>query len=68
LPWQPQLLDFTEHARRKGVISTPSYTQVIEKVNTRAVGRWQAYRHHFNDAALAHLAPWVERFGYPKLS
>ena len=52
-------------AARKGYISTPSYAQVIEKVNTRAVGRWLAYRNHFSPAALARLAPWIEAFGYP---
>jgi hypothetical protein len=59
------LLQFTEHARRKPVIGTPSYTQVIEPVNRRSVGRWLAYRRHFSDAALDKLAPWVAHFGYP---
>lgn len=67
LEWQPQLLQFTEHARRKGVIGTPSYTQVIEPVNSRSVGRWLAYRRYFSDAALDKLAPWVAYFGYPPL-
>lgn len=64
LEWQPSLLAFTERARQKGVISTPSYSQVIEPVNRKAVGRWEKYRHHFSAQALASLAPWIERFGY----
>ena len=64
LQWEPELLQFTQRARAKGTISTPSYTQVIEPVNSKAVGRWQAYREHFSPAALARLAPWIERFGY----
>ena len=65
LPWQPELLDFTERARGKGAISTPSYTQVVEPVNARAVGRWQRYRKYFDDDILERLSPWIERFGYP---
>lgn len=65
LDWQSDLMDFTERARSKGAISTPSYTQVIEKVNSRAVGRWLAYRNHFGPTALARLSPWIEAFGYP---
>lgn len=67
LPWTPELLAFTERAGQKGKISTPSYSQVVQRVNRRAVGRWQAYRSHFSDMALASLAPWVERLGYPAL-
>jgi hypothetical protein len=67
LAWHPQLMAFTERAKAKGSISTPSYSQVVEKVNTKAVGRWLAYRHHFSEPALARLAPWIERFGYPAL-
>jgi tetratricopeptide (TPR) repeat protein len=66
LPWHADLLRFTERARDR-VIGTPSYAQVIEPVNRKAVGRWTAFRDHFNARALALLGPWVERFGYPPL-
>lgn len=62
--WSNNLLNFTEHAATRGAISTPSYAAVTEPVHARAVGRWERYREHFNDAALAHLQPWIERFGY----
>lgn len=64
LPWEPALLDFTTHAQRRGAISTPSYSQVVQPVNARAVGRWHAYRDHFSETAMARLQPWIERFGY----
>ena len=67
LDWHPDLLEFTERARRKGAISTPSYTQVIEKVNKKSIGRWQAYREYFSAQALARLAPWIDAFGYPPI-
>ena len=64
LPWHDDLLAFTERAKDKGAIKTPSYTQVVEPVNARAVGRWQAYEAYFTPAVMAHLAPWIARFGY----
>lgn len=64
LDWNDGLLGFTERARDRGVISTPSYAQVVQPVNRRAIGRWRAWRPWFDDDALALLAPWVERFGY----
>ena len=41
------LADFAAHATRKGYISTPSYAQVTEPVNSRAVARWEPYRAYF---------------------
>ncbi len=64
LPWQDDLLAFTERAKHKGAIKTPSYTQVIEQVNARSVGRWHAYEAYFTPAVMQHLNPWLERFGY----
>lgn len=64
LAWQDNLLGFTDRAKTKGSISTPSYVQVIEGVNQRAIGRWQPYREYFSDKAMDSLAPWIERFGY----
>ncbi len=64
LPWQDDLLAFTERAKNKGAIKTPSYTQVIEQVNARSVGRWHAYQAYFTPAVMRHLNPWLERFGY----
>jgi len=39
---------FHEHAQQKGFISTPSYSQVTQPPNKRAVDRWKRY------------APWFE--------
>jgi tetratricopeptide (TPR) repeat protein len=54
---------FAEHARRKGFIGTPSYSQVVEPVNTRAVGRWGAYAPWF-EPLLPRLRPVAEHWGY----
>ena len=63
LPWDEAMLQPGEHARAKGFISTPSYTQVLEPVHRKSVGRWKNYERHF-DAALPILLPWIERWGY----
>lgn len=64
LDWSDDLLGFTERAKARGVISTPSYAQVVQPVNRRAIGRWQAWRPWFEGEVLDLLAPWIERFGY----
>ncbi|HSY08454.1 MAG TPA: sulfotransferase [Steroidobacteraceae bacterium] len=63
LPWHDAMLAPGEHARAKGYISTPSYAQVIEPINSRSVGHWQAYRKHFKEV-LPTVLPYLERWGY----
>ncbi len=57
------LARFAEHAKAKGYISTPSYAQVTQGIHRNAVGRWQAYREHF-EPVLPILRPMMERLGY----
>ena len=57
------LAEFSEAARRKGYIGTPSYSQVIEPVNTKAVARWQRYRPWF-EPILHILRPVAHHWGY----
>ncbi len=54
---------FCEHARGKRFISTPSYAQVIQGINSKAVGRWHAYRDRF-EPVLPLLRPVMQRLGY----
>lgn len=61
---QPErLLDFQRHARGKGFISTPSYSQVVEGINRRGLDRWHPYRRYF-EPVLPILRPYLERWGY----
>ncbi len=55
--------DFHGHARRKGYIGTPSYSQVIQPLNSAAVGRWRMYEQHFR-TVLPILQPIIEHWGY----
>lgn len=57
------MLGFDRRAREKEFIATPSYTQVIEPINTRGIGRWQRYRAYF-EPVLPILAPMLKHWGY----
>jgi tetratricopeptide (TPR) repeat protein len=64
LPWSEVWLNSSSHARDKAIIHTPSYAQVLEPLNTRALDRWRNYRDCFDAAVLARLRPSVEAMGY----
>lgn len=66
LPWDDAVLRPQVTALDKGFISTPSYSQVIEPVNRKAVGRWHSYRRHFS-RVLPVLAPYLQRWHYEGL-
>ncbi|GAA0714626.1 tetratricopeptide repeat-containing sulfotransferase family protein [Dokdonella soli] len=57
------LLRFDEHARNKGFIGTPSYTQVIQPVNTKGLNRWLRYRDYI-EPVLPILEPMLQYWGY----
>ena len=63
LPWDPHMLSPGEHARAKGFISTPSYSQVIQPVNAKGVDRWRAYERYLQPIVPA-LRPYLQRWGY----
>lgn len=54
---------FQERARAKGFISTPSYSQVVEPLNKKAVGRWQRYSEYLAPVIPA-LEPAMKRWNY----
>lgn len=57
------MLAFDQHASKKPYIGTPSYSQVIEPINRRAVGRWQKYRQYI-EPVLPILEPMMRHWGY----
>ena len=63
LPWHDAMLAPAEHARAKGYISTPSYSQVIQPVNSRSVGRWERYQERFAEV-MPLVRPYLERWSY----
>lgn len=61
--WNDDLLDHTETARKRGRVRTASYSQIGEKLYTRAADRWRRYT-DFLEPVLPILRPWAERMGY----
>jgi len=57
------MLNFDQHARDKGYIATPSYTQVIVPVNRKGLDRWVRYREALAPA-LPILQPMLDHWGY----
>jgi tetratricopeptide (TPR) repeat protein len=62
LSWEPAMLSPSSQARARGFISTPSYTQVIQPISSRGIGRWRNYEPHLREL-LPTLAPYLERWG-----
>jgi tetratricopeptide (TPR) repeat protein len=58
------LSDFSARARR-GEVATPSAAQLARGLFKEGVGQWRAYAAELAPV-LPILAPWVERFGYPR--
>jgi tetratricopeptide (TPR) repeat protein len=63
LPWHDAMLAPAEHARSKGFISTPSYSQVVQAVNQKAVGRWVRYERELAPIVPI-LRPSLQRWSY----
>ena len=57
------LRNFHRHAQQKGFISTPSYAQVVQPPNKKAVGRWRRYQKAFQPL-LPGLSQIMEHWGY----
>ena len=55
--------DFSKAAEARGFIGTPSYSQVVEGLNTDSEGRWLAYREYLQPI-LPTLQPVLQHWGY----
>ncbi len=62
LDWADDVLDHTQQARSRR-IATPSYVDVMQPINARAIGRWRPYREQLTPV-LSRLEPYVQAFGY----
>jgi tetratricopeptide (TPR) repeat protein len=59
-------MDHRKTVSSRGHVRTPSYSQIMEPINTSAVARWERYR-ALLEPALPILAPWVVEHGYPEI-
>jgi hypothetical protein len=63
LDWNDRLLAHDQTARERGRVRTASYSQIGEKLYTRASGRWRRYADELAPV-MPILAPWIARMGY----
>lgn len=61
--WDDAVLGYTEHAKKRGAINTPSYHQVTQPIYQHAKYRWKRYAKEF-DPVMETLNPFIEYFGY----
>jgi len=61
--WDDAVLQHTEHAKGRGLISTPSYHQVTQPIYQHAKYRWKHYEDAFGPI-MATLRPFIDGFGY----
>jgi Sulfotransferase family len=61
--WDDAVLQHTEHARKRGTISTPSYHQVTQPIYQHAKYRWKRYAKQL-ESVMETLQPYIEYFGY----
>lgn len=62
LPWDDAVLNYHHHAATRNII-TPSYSQVTQKIYTRARYRWLRYEKYM-DPMINRLQPFIDEFGY----
>ncbi len=63
LEWDDKVLTFSQLARSRERIRTPSYEQVSEKIYTRARYRWHRYEEQLSPV-MPLLTPFIDTFGY----
>ena len=63
LEWSSAIVDHTETAKTRGRVRTASYSQIGEKLYTRARYRWRGYATHLAPV-MPILRPWAEKMGY----
>ena len=62
IEWHEELLSFNEIAKKRK-ISTPSYYQVTEPINNKAIGRWKNYNSEINKIKPI-INKWVDFYKY----
>lgn len=61
--WSDSVLSHTDHALKRGTISTPSYHQVTQPIYQHARFRWKRYAKQF-EPLMPTLQPFIKYFGY----
>ena len=61
--WSDEVLNHTEHARKKGTVNSASYHQVTQPIYQHAKYRWKRYAEEFAPL-LETLQPFIDYYGY----
>ena len=63
LKWEEKVKNFYETANKRGIISTPSFNQVNQKIYNKSVNRWKNYDKKFSGIEHS-LNKWIKEFNY----
>ena len=63
VPWSDDLRNFYLTASKRGIIHTPSYTQVNMPLYSNSIGRWKNYNKQFSSVNSI-LSKWMKIFEY----
>ncbi len=63
IEWQDEIRRFYGTAKKRGIISTPSYNQVNKPIYEKSINRWKNYEKKFKTAKPV-LNKWLDEFSY----
>jgi tetratricopeptide (TPR) repeat protein len=63
IDWDPAVLNYSEHAKKRGKIKTPSYRQVTNPIYQTSKYRWRRYSEQLTPIK-EKLKPFIEYFDY----
>jgi len=63
LTWENQMYDYQSSALKKGIINTPSYSQVVRPIYSTSTYKWLKYRDVIGKY-IGQIEPWLEQFNY----
>ena len=63
LKWEDELINYQKTALARGIIKTPSYSQVIKPIYKTASYRWKNYEKYLNSFK-ERLEPWLSEYDY----
>ena len=63
IPWSDDIVNFHETAKKRKIISTPSYDQVNKPIYKDSINRWKKYEKKISSISLI-LNPWINKFNY----
>ncbi len=63
IEWQEEIRKFHKTAKKRGIISTPSYNQVSKPIYKESINRWRNYEKKFKTVKPI-LNKWLDEFSY----